>query len=162
MSEQELFLVQLGKLFPEDKSLSPIEVSNLFDDFFAKRGLKIKVEYKMKYELTQELISRIRSSYNDFKNDIKRILRFQSERLVRNKYYEMVYAILEHHHYGIANKNKKLITISYCRFADIFEVNRKTTSGNQIITDFYSEKRQKQYEELKKIFYKIENVIINK
>lgn len=149
-------------MFPEDKSLSPIEVSNLFKDFFAKRGLKIKVEYKMKYELTQELISRIRSSYDDFKNDIKRILRFKSDRLIRNKYFEMVFAILEHNHYGISNEKKELIKISCSQFAQIFEVNRKTISGNQIITDFYSEERHKQYDELKNIFYKIENVILNK
>ena len=37
----------------------------------------------------------------------------------------MVYAILEHHHFGIANNNNKLKKISYCEFAETFEVNQK-------------------------------------
>lgn len=155
-------MMQLEKVYPEDKSLSPIEMRNLFEDFFAKRGLKLKVEFLRENELTQELISRIRSSYDDFKKDIKRILNYQSDRLVRNKYYEMVFAILEHHHFGIANKNKQLIKISFSRFAAIFEVNRKTTSGNQSITDFYRSKRYKKHNELERIFYKIENVILTR
>lgn len=155
-------MMQLEKCYPEDKSLSPIEMRNLFEDFFAKRGLKLKVEFLRENELTQELISRIRRSYDDFKDEMKRVLKFKSDRLVRNKYYEMVFAILDHHHFGIANKNKQLVKISLNRFAVIFEVNRKTTSGNQIITDFYRSGRYKQHNELETIFYKIENVILTR
>ncbi len=162
MSDRDILMSSLEKYFPEDKSLSPIGMSEFFGDFFEKRGLNARFSYLRENELTQELISRIRSSYDDFKNDIKRILRFKSDRLIRNKYFEMVFAILEHNHYGISNEKKELIKISCSQFAQIFEVNRKTISGNQIITDFYSEERHKQYDELKNIFYKIENVILNK
>jgi len=46
VSDQELLMMQLEKCYPEDKSLSPIEMRNLFEDFFAKRGFekRIKIE----------------------------------------------------------------------------------------------------------------------
>lgn len=153
-------MLQLGKCYPEDKSLSPIEVSKQLGPFFEKRGLSLKIGYKQQYELTQELISRINRIYEKVKPDIQSRLKFNSERLVRNKYFEMVYAILTHHHFGIANKNNKLIRISYSKFAKIFHIDRKTTSRNQLVTDFYNENSYKPFKCLEKIFYDIEQNIL--
>jgi hypothetical protein len=55
----------LEKCFPEDKSLSPIEMSNLLDEFCKKRGLVCKFGYLRKNELNQELISRIKNYYKE-------------------------------------------------------------------------------------------------
>jgi hypothetical protein len=153
----------LEKCFPEDKSLSPIEMSML-NEFFKKRGLDCRIGYLIKKELNQELISRIKKYYNEVFQDLVVVLDYKSGRLIKNKYYEMVYAILDHHHFGIASKRNKLTKLSFSRFAEIFEVNRKTTSTNQNVTDIYSSKRYKlkkdKDDELRYIFDKIEKIIL--
>ena len=154
-------MMQLEKCYPEDKSLSPIEMRNLFEDFFAKRGLKLKVEFLRENELTQELISRIRSSFTDFKQDIKSLTGYKSDRLVRNKYFEMVYAILNHYHFGIAGKSGKLKKISEEEYAVIFDIDRKTLKRNLKVVDFYNHERYKILNNLEQIFYKIEEGIFD-
>ena len=154
-------MVQLGKVFPENQSLSPIEVSNVLSDFFEKRGLAISIKYMRKFELTHELISRIRSLFADFKQDIKSLTGFKSDRLVRNKYFEMVYAILNHYHFGIAGKSGKLKKISEEEYAVIFDINRKTLKRNQEVVDFYNRERYKIFNNLEQIFYKIEESIFD-
>ena len=154
-------MVQLGKVFPENQSLSPIEVSNILSDFFEKRGLAISIKYMRKLELTHELISRIRSSFTAFKQDIKSLTGFKSDRLVRNKYFEMVYAILNHYHFGIAGKSGKLKKISEEEYAVIFDINRKTLKRNQEVVDFYNRERYKIFNNLEQIFYKIEESIFD-
>ena len=161
MSDQEELMVQLGKVFPENQSLSPIEVSNILSDFFEKRGLAISIKYMRKLELTHELISRIRSSFTDFKQDIKSLTGFKSDRLVRNKYFEMVYAILNHYHFGIAGKSGKLKKISEEEYAVIFDINRKTLKRNQEVVDFYNRERYKIFNNLEQIFYTIEESIFD-
>lgn len=160
MGDQEILMLQLGKCYPEDKSLSPIEVSKLLGPFFEKRGLSLKVGYIQKHELTQELISRIKKLYEKVKPDIKNRLKFNSERQVRNKYFEMVYVILDYNHFGIANKNNKLIKISCNKFANIFGVRRNTLSKNQLVMNFYLGNRYKIYNCLEEIFYEIERNIL--
>jgi len=139
-------------------------MSNLLDEFCKKRGLVCKFGYLRKNELNQELISRIKNYYKEVFQDLVVILDYKSGRLIKNKYYEMVYAILDHHHFGIASKRNKLTKLSFSRFAEIFEVNRKTTSTNQNVTDFYSSKRYKlkkdKDDELRYIFDKIEKKIL--
>lgn len=138
-------------------------MSNLLDEFCKKRGLVCKFGYLRKKELNQELISRIKNYYKEVFQDLVVILDYKSGRLLKNIYFEMVYAILDHHHFGIANKrNKKLIKITYSKFAEIFGINRKTTSNNQMVVNFYSEKRFKLKgdKELQYIFKEIENKIL--
>lgn len=161
MSDLGKLMVQLGKVFPEDKSLSPIEVSNVLNTFFEKRGLAISTRYMRKYELTHELISRIRSSFTDFKQDIKSLTGYKSDRLVRNKYFEMVYAILNHYHFGIAGKSGKLKKISEEEYAVIFDIDRKTLKRNLKVVDFYNHERYKFLNNLEQIFYKIEEGIFD-
>lgn len=162
MSDLENKRLQLEILFPEDKSLSPIEMSML-NEFFKKRGLDCRIGYLIKKELNQELISRIKNYYKEVFQDLVVILDYKSGRLIKNKYYEMVYAILDHHHFGIASKNKdKLVKLSFSKFAEIFKVNRKTTSGNQNYVDFYNKKRYNLKGDLIYVFDKIEKVILER
>ena len=162
MSEIDLLRLKLENVFPEDKSLSPIEMSELLNDFCVKRGLTCKFGYLRKKELDQELISRINKFYKEKFDDLTTIIGYKSGRSIRNKYYQMVFAILEHHHFGIANNKNKLIKLSFNRFAEIFDVDRKTTSNNQVVVNFYSKKRYKLNvdNKLKIIFSEIENKIL--
>ena len=154
--------------FPEDKSLSPIEMSNKKDEienFCKMLGLSCKSEYledkEPKHELNQELISRINNFYQEVFKDLRTILKCKSGKTIKNKYYEMVYAVLNYHQYGIANKKgNKLNKLSYRIFAKIFEVDRKTTSRNQSVLDFRDENRYKMDNDLKYIYDEIERKII--
>ena len=60
-----------------------------------------------------------------------------------------------------SSKNKdKLVKLSFSKFAEIFIVNRKTTSSNQINVDFHNDNRFEYKPKLKIIYEKIENIII--
>lgn len=154
--------------FPEDKSLSPIEMSNYKDkieNFCKMLGLSCKsedlVDKEPKHELNQELISRINNFYQEVFEDLRAILECKSGKTIKNNYYELVYAVLNYHQYGIANKKKnELKELSYREFSKIFKINRKTLSKNQSVVDFRGEKRQKIYNDLEVVYEKIERKII--
>ena len=73
----------------------------------------------------------------------------------------MVYAILNHYHFGIAGKSGKLKKISEEEYAVIFDIDRKTLKRNQEVVDFYNHERYKLFNNLEQIFYKIENIIFD-
>ena len=50
--------------------------------------------------------------YNDFKTDIKNAGNHKSERIVRDRYFQLVYAILQREKFGIANDKNKLIKVT--------------------------------------------------
>ncbi len=168
MYRDRIYGLQLEITFPEDKSLSPIEMSNKKDEienFCKMLGLSCKSEYledkEPKHELNQKLISRINNFYQEVFKDLRTILKCKSEKTIKNKYYEMVYAILNYHQYGIANKKgNKLKKLSYRIFEKIFEVDRRTTSRNQSVVDFRDENRYKMDNDLKYIYDEIERKII--
>jgi len=157
--------MQLENTYPEDKSLSPIEMSielkELLDDFCRKRGLVCKFEYLISRELNQELISRIKQRFNINQEDLATVLGYKSERGPKIIYYSMVYAILEKHQFGITNKKQnKLRKISYSQFAEIFHVDRKTIAKNINYANFYRKKNNLN-NNLKHIFYDLEKMILN-
>lgn len=168
MYRDRIYGLQLEITFPEDKSLSPKEMSNYKDkieNFCKMLGLSCKSECledkEPKHELNQELISRINIFYQEVFEDLRIILKNQSGKTIRNKYYELVYAILNYHQYGIANKKgNKLKKLSYRIFAEIFKVDRKTTSRNQSVVDFRDENRYKMDNDLEYIYDEIERKII--
>ena len=160
MSEQDIASLQLGQVFPEDMSLAPIEMSIIIK-FLKNRGYLIRKIDLRENELTQELISRIRSQYDDFKPLIEEVIKQRSDRFYRNTYFEMVYAILNHYHFGIAGKSGKLKKISEEEYAVIFDIDRKTLKRNQEVVDFYNRERYKIFNNLEQIFYKIENNIFD-
>ena len=169
MSEKKVdeLKATLETIIPRER-LTPIEMSYLLNEICAERGLACSFKYRRQKELNQELISRIKTFFNILYKDLKNALGFKSERSIKNFYYQMVYAILEHHHFGIANNNKKLKKISYCEFAEIFEVNRKTISANQNVANFYDSQRIKlkpegqNDKEIRRIFKEIEQIILEK
>lgn len=73
----------------------------------------------------------------------------------------MVYAILNHYHFGIAGKSGKLKKISEEGYAVIFDIDRKTLKRNLKVVDFYNSERYKTLNNLEQIFYKIEKNIID-
>lgn len=169
MSEKKVdeLVATLETIIPRER-LTPIEMSNLLNEICAERGLACSFKYLIKNELNQELISRIKFFFTKKYKDLKNALGFKSERSIKNFYYQMVYAICDHHHFGIANNKKKLIKISYCKFAEVFEVNRKTTSDNQKVANFYDSQRIKlkpegqNDKEIRRIFKEIEQIILEK
>lgn len=159
MSDRDILKSYLEKCSPEDKSLSPIEMKELIGDLLEKRGQIARVSYLRKKELTQELVSRIKQSCAAYELEIKTKTNYKSEKTLRNTYYQMIFAILTHHHYGIINNKKQLKRISNKWFAKEFEVNRKTLSANLSNVNFYDSNRA--IKDLHDIFFRIENEIIN-
>lgn len=159
MSDRDILMSSLEKYFPEDKSLSPIGMSEFFGDFFEKRGLNARFSYLRENELTQELVSRIKQRCAAYELEIRAKTNYKSEKTLRNTYYQMIFAILTHHHYGIINNKKQLKRISNKWFAKEFEVNRKTLSANLSNVNFYDSNRA--IKDLHDIFFRIENEIIN-
>lgn len=94
--------------------------------------------------------------HDDFKEEIRRITKSKSERIVRNYYYAMVYAILRHHNYCIEDRN---VVISTSEFGRLFEVDRHTVKNNQDFLDFYKNKKYTQFDDLESIFEEIEKNI---
>ena len=96
--------------------LTPKSVEVL-NKILSPRGYKIVANPIRERKFTQELALRIKTMYNDFKTDIKNAGNHKSERIVRDRYFQLVYAILQREKFGIANDKNKLINISCCRFA---------------------------------------------
>ena len=135
------------------------------ENFCKMLGLPCKSEYlednEPKHELNQELISRINILYQEVFEDLIAILKGKSGKTIKNLYYAMVYAVLNYHQYGIANKKKnELKEIAFREFSKIFKINRKTLANNQSVVDFRDEKRQKIYNELEVVYEIIERKII--
>ena len=158
MSEQDL-LRAIEEYYPRGSKLSPVEMGEFFGDFFAQRGLKVRFSYLRQHELTQELISRIKISLIYYIEEISKVTGY-GVRTAKNTYYQMVFAILNHHHYGIVNNKKQLKRITFPWFANEFGVNRKTLSARQGDVNFYNSKRA--IKVLRDIFFRVENDIINK
>ena len=97
--------------------------------------------------------------YNDFKTDIKNAGNHKSERIVRDRYFQLVYAILQREKFGIANDKNKLINISCCRFAAMYHINRKTLAENKCRADLYVIQGDK-LKELKPIYDEIRKRIL--
>ena len=133
-------------------------MSEIFGDFFEKRGLNARFSYLREHELTQELVSRIKGSSTSYKEEISKVTGY-GEKTAKNTYYQIVFAILDHHHYGIVNNKKQLKRITFPWFANEFGVNRKTLSARQGDVDFYNSKRANKV--LRDIFFRVENDIIN-
>ena len=163
MFDIDILRMKLEQCYPENKPLAPIEMSKLMDEFCRKRGLVCKFEYLINpdKELNQEFISRINNYYQEVFQDLVAILNYKSRQLIRNKYYKMVYAILEHNNFGIANKNKKrLLKIDYSKFSRIFDVDRKVLASNQKLVNFYDDSRYNWKGDLKYIFDQIEIIVL--
>ena len=92
--------------------------------------------------------------YNDFKTDIKKKGNHKSERIVRDRYFQLVYAILQREKFGIANDKNKLINISCSRFASMYNINRKTLAENKYRADLYVTHGDK-FKKLKPIYDEI-------
>ena len=155
MSEKDLKLIK-QKLSGEEPLAyeAGIEIMELVA---RKLGVGIRIrEQRAKVTLTPELVTGIKKMYDDLKEEIRRITKSKSEKIVRNYYYAMVYAILRHHNYCIENRN---VVISASKFGRLFEVNRRTVKNNQDFLDFYKNKKYTQFDELEGIFGEIEKNI---
>lgn len=153
MSEKDL-----KKLFEQNfSSEKPLasETAREWIELLAKIGnLEVRIiGEKIKKRLTPELVTGIKKMHDDIKEEIRRIIKSKSERIVRNYYYAMVYAILRHHNYCIENRN---VVISTSEFGRLFEVDRHTVKNNQDFLDFY---KNKNFKEIEETFWKIEKNI---
>ena len=162
MFDKEYLRSILENTYPKNKRLTKKEMMNLMEVFCKERGLVCKFEYLVDKELTPELISRIEKNYENISEDLIVNLNYNSGRLIKNIYYGRVYVILEKNNFGIANKsNNKLLKITYSKFSEIFKVNRKTTSSNQNLVNFYIGNHFKTKGDLEWIYKKIEEMILN-
>ena len=158
MSEQENLFVQLENIIHEDKKLTPKSV-DVLNRYLSPKGYKIVANPIRERKFTQELALRIETMYYEFKTDIKNAGNHKSERIVRDGYFQLVYAILQREKFGIANDKNKLINISCSRFAAMYNINRKTLAENKYRADLYVMQGDK-LKELKPIYDEIRKRIL--
>lgn len=151
--------MQLENIIHEDKKLTPKSVEVL-NKILSQRGYKIVANPIRERKFTKELELRIKTMFNEFKTDIKNEGKHKSEKIVRDRYFQLVYAILQREKFGIANDKNKLINISCSRFASMYNINRKTLAENKYRADLYVTHGDK-FKKLKPIYDEIRKRILN-